>query len=238
VVSMLPNQTIRKKTIVVTGNSLWTLQCMGFLSWKRIKSDGRKLTIVIFGCCVCHILLAWIQWSSIKKCVTMSCANVQAEINVLSCLGAFNTIFWKCHLDQNYFAARMTLWVICCWKLSCICEQWWMELAASRRSALANRVQIGACLWNHLFLVRTFHWCSPKVAPTQRKGHACISLHVDQRLKNRLTPICPTRGDLPFAFRLRAKNQQLGPVPPHAPQTAKTHPNRPKQGAKHSRTFG
>jgi len=46
------------------------------------------------------------------------------------------------------------------------------------------------------------------------------------------------QGDLPFAFRLRAKNQPLGPVPPHAPQNAKTHPYRPKQGTKHSRTFG
>jgi len=58
------------------------------------------------------------------------------------------------------------------------------------------------------------------------------------RLKNRLTPICPTRGDLPFAFRLRTKKQQLGPGPPHAPQITKTHPNAPQQGAQHSRTFG
>jgi hypothetical protein len=61
---------------------------------------------------------------------------------------------------------------------------------------------------------------------------------VPLRLKNRLTPICPTRCDLPFAFRLRAKKQQFGPVPPHAPQIAKTHPYRPKQGAKHRQTFG
>jgi len=64
------------------------------------------------------------------------------------------------------------------------------------------------------------------------------SVLVHGRLKNRLTPICPTRGDLPFAFRLRAKKQQLGPGPPHAPQITKTHPNAPQQGVKCSRTFG
>jgi len=40
----------------------------------------------------------------------------------------------------------------------------------------------------------------------------CIMIAPAGRLKNRLTPICPTRGDLPFAFRPRAKNQQFGPV--------------------------
>jgi len=64
------------------------------------------------------------------------------------------------------------------------------------------------------------------------------SMTQTHRLKNRLTPICPTRGDLPFAFRLRAKKQQLGPGPPHAPQITKTHPNAPQQGVKCSRTFG